>query len=882
MLRSIAVRLLTTVCVTTACVAAAGAADHPPLFPFVISYDAPDNATNVSARLERPAGARGFVRADGEQLVTDAGAIRFWGVNFCFDACFPEHDVAERVAARLARLGFNCVRMHHMDSRSIWGDSPNKLEIDPEKLKRLDYLIHQLKQHGIYTDLNLHVSRTLGPKEGFPNVEGRPKYDKGVGNFEPRMIEAQKKYARDLLTHVNPYTKNAYTDEPAVAFVEISNEDALMAIWSRGQLDGLPEPYATTFRQLWNEWLKKKYGTTERLRAAWNVQARPLGKEMLENGDFREPLEKTWHLERDDRTEVEWSVADGGPEGAPRLRIVVTRTGEVSWRPQLSQAGFALKQGEPYTLSFSIRSDKERSPGVNCMMAHDPWQRLGLSQDVEASPRWEPRRFTFLATKDDDNARVTFTNLEPGTYELAGVSLRPGGIVGLQPDRGLEDRSVPVLERRGATSTTEAARRDFIEFICDTEHDYWMGMYRFLKDDLGVKILVSGTQAGYGPLTVQAELDYVDAHSYWKHPRFPNRPWDSRDWFVDDVAMVNDPPGTLGSLAGRRVAGMAYTVSEYNHPMPNRYGAEGFPMIAAFGAFQAWNGVFPFAYCHNSDFEPRRISSYFDIKANTDKLAHTPACAAMFVRGDVAAAQNGSWPVLRRDSERQTLAEELSPWCLNALDFGTPWQKMMQGRMGMHLMGIVRMPRSDGAERVAAVAVDRPPPQTDAHVSATGQIRWDLSQPGAGYFTVDTPRTKLFTGFVAGRTFELGDVKLSIGPTRLDWATVSMTCLDGEGFDRPGRILVAATGWVQNTGAEVEELGNNRITLRNRWGDPPVLCEGIPAEVLLPAAPDRVRFYPLDESGNRRAPVPVSAHDGRTALALGAEHKTVWYEVEIR
>ena len=471
MLRSIAVRLLTTVCVTTVCVTTVcagppGAADHPPLFPFVVSYDAPDNATNVSGWIERPAGARGFVRADGEQLVTDAGVIRFWGVNFCFDACFPEHDVAERVAARLARLGFNCVRMHHMDSRSIWGDSPNKLTIDPEKLDRLDYLIHQLAEHGIYTNLNLHVSRTLGPAEGFPNVEGRPKYDKGVGNFDPRMIEAQRRYARDLLTHVNPYTKNPYTDEPAVAFVELSNEDALMAVWSRGQLDGLPEPYATTFRGLWNAWLKKKYGTTERLRAAWNVQARPLGEELLENGDFREPLERTWHLERDDRTEVESSVADGGPQGAPRLRIVVTRTGEVSWRPQLSQSGLAVKQGEPYTLSFSIRSDRQRSLGVNCMMAHDPWQRLGLSHSVEAGPQWQQRRLTFLATQDDDNARVTFTNLGPGTYELAGVSLRPGGIVGLEPGQRLEDRSVPVVRRRGS-SMTATARTDFVQYECN-------------------------------------------------------------------------------------------------------------------------------------------------------------------------------------------------------------------------------------------------------------------------------------------------------------------------------------------------------------------------------------------------------------------------------
>ncbi len=171
--------------------------DDSPLFPFVVSYDAPDNVTNVSRWIERPAGRHGFIRVEDGRLVNDAGPIRFWGTNLCFDACFPTHQQAERVAARMARLGINCVRMHHMDSRSIWGNSPNKTIIDPERLERLDYLIHQLKLHGVYTNINLHVSRTLGEREGFSGVESRPKYDKGLDNFEPRMIELQRRYARD-------------------------------------------------------------------------------------------------------------------------------------------------------------------------------------------------------------------------------------------------------------------------------------------------------------------------------------------------------------------------------------------------------------------------------------------------------------------------------------------------------------------------------------------------------------------------------------------------------------------------------------------------------------------------------------------------------------
>jgi len=846
-----------------------GARAEEGLFPFVISYDAPDNVTNVSHWLDRPAGRNGFVRAEQGRLTTDAGPIRFWGTNLCFEACFPDRGQAQRVAARLARLGINCVRMHHMDSRSIWGQSPDKLTIDPKKLDRLDYLIYQLKLHGVYTDINLHVSRWLDEAEGFVARDQRPDYDKGLDNFEPRMIELQKKYARDLLTHVNPYTKTAYTDEPAVAFVEISNEDALFTVWGWGRIDRLPEPYAGTFRELWNAWLREKYGNTEKLREAWNVGEWPLGDEMLQDGDFSRPPEGIWHLERDDETEVRWSVEDGGPEGRRRLRIVVGKQGQVSWRPQITQGGFAVQGDAPYTLTCRLRADKERRISLNCMMAHEPWERLGFSTDVGVGPEWKQHRFTFVARQDDPNARITITSLQPGTYELADFSLRPGGIVGLQRGQRLEDSSVPVV-RHGQLNVTEAARCDFVDFLWDTERDYWWGMCRFLKDELGVRPLVSGTQLSYSPVHVQAGLDYIDAHSYWNHPHFPGRPWDPANWSVRNVALVNSPGGTLAGLAVRRVSGMAFTVSEYNHPAPNVYAAEGFPMIAAFGAFQSWDGIFPFAYCHNSDFEPRRIGSYFDVTSHTAKIAHMPACAALFLRGDAAPARKTLAAGLSPETEREKLHETLNVWALTADNLGLDPRLSLLHGMALDLGG------------QTTPDVPEVPDDATAFVSDTGQLRWDVSQPGAAYFIADTPRTKLFTGFVRDRTFELGDVKLKIGRTRLDWATISMTSIDGDSFQDPGRILIAATGWVQNQGAQLEELGADRVTLGNNWGTEPVLCEGIPAAILLPVAAGRVHFYPLDESGHRRPAVPCTEHDGKATVVLDPKHETVWYEVQIR
>ena len=109
-----------------------------------------------------------------------------------------------------------------------------------------------------------------------------------------------------------------------------------------------------------------------------------------------------------------------------------------------------------------------------------------------------------------------------------------------------------------------------------------------------------------------------------------------------------------------------------------------------------------------------------------------------------------------------------------------------------------------------------------------------------------------------------------------------MVALDGRGFDQPGRILIAATGWQQNSDARLEELSDHRATLGNRWGRGPVLCEGVPARITLPVESRRVRLYPLDPSGNRRHAIACGEKEGKTLITLGPEHRTIWYEVEIR
>ena len=292
-------------------------------------------------------------------------------------------------------------------------------------------------------------------------------------------------------------------------------------------------------------------------------------------------------------------------------------------------------------------------------------------------------------------------------------------------------------------------------------------------------------------------------------------------------------------------------------------------MIAAFGRFQKWDGIFSFTYSHSQDFEPQRLAGYFDIKGDPAKLAHHIAAAALFLRGDAEEARETILTGMTPQVERDLLHETMNARSLTAENIGLSLTEAMHHAIALDIESNAKHVSKDEEETLTQATSD------------TGQLRWDFSQPEAGFFVADTPKTKVFTGFGRGRTFTLGDVLLKLGKTKRDWATISMTAIDGTDLDAPGRILLAATGDIQNTGAELQDLGGNRVTLSNKWGEAPILCEGIDAALALPVDAKKVKIFALDESGSRKAPVPVRNRSGRTIVQIGPEYKTLWYEIEI-
>jgi hypothetical protein len=232
------------------------------LRPFVMDHRAGGSSpADVSFLLDGPAGKDGIIRIQNGHLAKANGQrIRFWGVHFTDwsrgSVEIPPKDDAPMWAATLARFGVNLVRLHFLDLDSPRGivDATvrDSLSFDPQQLDRLDFEVAEFKKRGIYVDLNLNVGRSYKAGEGVQDFS-RIRWAKGLTLYDPRLIELEKEYARRLLTHVNAYTGTAYRDEPAVAIVEMLNENGLYVGFHA------PTPYYDEeLTALYNAWLKKK------------------------------------------------------------------------------------------------------------------------------------------------------------------------------------------------------------------------------------------------------------------------------------------------------------------------------------------------------------------------------------------------------------------------------------------------------------------------------------------------------------------------------------------------------------------------------------------------------------------------------------------------
>ncbi|MFZ6772453.1 hypothetical protein ACO0LB_07005 [Undibacterium sp. SXout7W] len=259
-------------------------------YPFNINEDGVSGVADFSGmnRAITPAD-RLFVRNahfyrvgnDGKANTKDDKRVRIFGISLSSAANFPKEEDAPKIAKRLRKMGFNAVRLHHLDT--ILSDSdehPRGIltsaafpSFNATALQRLRVLIGALKEEGLYVNLNLHVGYTFRPAvdQITPLIAGGqiPFASHPLHLFEPRMIALQVEYAQQLIRRLD------LGNNPALAMIEINNESSMVGAWQRGDLDQLNGEYERLLQLQWQRWILHRYGSLEKACAEWNSCSMP-------------------------------------------------------------------------------------------------------------------------------------------------------------------------------------------------------------------------------------------------------------------------------------------------------------------------------------------------------------------------------------------------------------------------------------------------------------------------------------------------------------------------------------------------------------------------------------------------------------------------------
>jgi len=850
--------------------------------PFVLPWnDATPGVTDFFAM--NPAIGTNRVAADTNgHFVVNGQRIRFLGVNFAGDSPFAPTNNAEAMAARLSKFGLNAVRFHHMDASWAYNGgllaytATTSTNFNPANLERVHYLVSRLKAHGIYADINLLVGRTYGSADGLgtevTNMDWKDAHV--LGFFYDPALTLHKDYATRLLTPTNPFTGLPLAEDPAVAFVEIINENGLVQKWLDGGLDRLPARYATNLQARWNSWLAARYTNDAAVLAAWNIVNQPLGINLLVNGAFSNGL-AAWNTEQHYNARADFSRTFDFTNGRPSARVTVTNADTTGWYIQLNQPNLKQTSNQAYTLSFWAKSSPATNADASVMRAYGDYADLGDYQWLALTTNWQFYSNSFLAPVTETNARVNFGSMgnELAAFWLADVRLQSGGQIGMLPaGDSLTGGSLPniVYSGNGYTSTA-AARRDWLTFLRGLENAYYDTMMGHIRTNCGYTGLLIGTIVACSPATVQSRLDVVDAHAYWQHPQFPGIPWDPVNWFQPNISMVNTvgDDNTLAGLARQRVKGKPFTVTEYEHPAPNYHGAESPLLLAAYAGLQDWDGLWLFAYGPGNDMLPMGyVRGYFEIAQHPNKMANLLLAANLFRRGDVSPAAQEFTMALTPDQEL-TLLQNTWAWNLFSSSLlGVPSKLAFTDRL-------------DTSVGTNAIGLATPPaaPAGNVLTSDTGELNWDVSQANSGLVTFNTARTKALVGFADNRSVALGPLTFQPGTTLLGWCTLGATLTRGEVFTNDCTTVLTAGGWWENTGEVWTDT--NKISLGNQWGQSPVLTEVVPFTLTLPVATNYVQAWSLDERGQRKTILPFSGNNSTSTLTLATNAGSIWYELDV-
>ncbi|KAH0790998.1 cellulase family glycosylhydrolase [Histomonas meleagridis] len=517
---------------------------------------------------------------DGHFAYENGTRVRFVGVSFIGANFYTSREHADEIAERLSQLGVNLVRFHNIDQPSksshLWADYNQQTDFDPDQVAAFRYMINALKQRGIYTNINIKVSRQ------YPSLQ-LYNYDynviKSIEYLHEPFIQSNIDYITKLLQVQNYENTSTLANDPCIAFFELNNENDIFQVsyqnfkqWIEIQDNVI---YLSSIKDKWYTYLKDTYHDYNSLDHKINWELFDESLDLVSNYT----AECNWHnTYKCTNTDNEWVID-------------IQQTSDYRYRHQLlTHVNPPVFQPNTYyTIQFTARSNQEKF-NISAQLVSGEYNIGEIIPDVTITNENQEYNIVFK-TYDEDEGWGQFNFSKPQTVSVT-LENKPAIIYITKPKVFKGRKHVEFSDSQTLDtvwfpypidSTIDELNAEFRSFLGYIEANYTKRMMKTIRD-LGCQTLITPTQMNYGnPITIskRAELtDYSDFHSYWNHPTYTNgQTWDYNYLITENRPMSEDENFGAFSFLSYKIYGKPYSLSEYNHPFPNDYINEMVPML---------------------------------------------------------------------------------------------------------------------------------------------------------------------------------------------------------------------------------------------------------------------------------------------------------------
>jgi len=829
------------------------------------------------------AGERGRIRVeDGHFVDPDGNRFRIVGTTVRLTACFPDSAAAIRMAKRFRALGINTVQFMQMDynwwqpaSFLVVGASSLEGGLHPENIKRFDWFVYQLKEHGIYTGIMLHSAWRPRPEDGVRQWDSTGWGVRTPIYFDKRIQEIHRDIIRILLEHENPYTGSAYKDETALLYVMPFEDPSLSVYWLYTK-DVCPDNYAGSITigqehyalmdSLYQEFLiAKGYTIDAQINTAWRAWAES-PDEQVRNGDFEDPFDQaawTFRANSGVGTQAVFQYSEVDPAaGTYSARVLIGDPGTSIAGAILTQTLTEAKNRHMYRLSMKLRTTPQagtRRVQVYVYNSAYPYEGL-LTQLFEITDEWQEYAWDVVAKTSNDDSPILQIRmgLDNGDVYLDDVSFKEITIPGLRQGESIQGRTVKRLPFVDY-AISEKRAKDQGEFYLSLQEQLFEDVRKLVRDTLGSEVLLSPGRRIY------------DARDRWAA-----RNYDFFTYYEFRSSMLSFTDEATGGLSWAHSAqdldNKPYVITGLNYYFPRAHQAEGNLIIPAYAGMHDWDGVH-FSYfsavgrAGNDRSDSLSAWEFYD---KPHMLTLLPAISNMMRRGDVDTTEKILTITNKQDALDYPQHHSNTAYSI---------QNSADGRMGLFRRIEVASELGEEESFLPQLEISQLSGDIDpsAYDGENGQIYFDATRD---LWRLISPRTMAVAGRMEGQIVTEQDVIVEQVSTGAH-TTVVLTSLTDSAIVASERNLLVIGSRGLNEGASF----NAENTLLELWGTGPMQLEGRSMRVTLRAPEwDSCFVTPLGQDG-----LPVAAKrrfverspTGRFSIAVETNvDQSPWYLVE--